>query len=133
MAKYKIRNIWSFYQNNLLKWFFIFRRTSLHALRFPIPLLKSNLWSYWKWLTEKYGHFSWRQKREICFPYNTFVFIFVNNKICFSKYIEMELKIFLITSWIIFRMEKLKHRLFSIKWTGSYYMQINNTYIICTK
>ena len=56
----------------LPKWFFIFkqlkemqnkyypdnknlvcfcRRTSLHALMFPISLLKTNLWWYWKWQT----------------------------------------------------------------------------------
>ena len=40
-----------------------------------VSLQKRNLWSYWKWQTfeEKIGHFTWRQKIETYFPYNTFV------------------------------------------------------------
>ena len=86
-------NIWSFYQNILQKMgmrnssqtilpflrlekcqdkyypgnlnFMSFCRRTLHVLMFSIPVLKSNLWSYWKWQTleEKTTcHISWRQK-----------------------------------------------------------------------
>ena len=57
-----------------------------------------------KLLKEKYGHFSRRQKIEIYFPYNTFVSYILNKEISFfQEYIEMELKIFFITSEGLYR------------------------------
>ena len=50
------------------------RRTSLRSLMFPISLLKSicDHINNEKVFKEKYGHFSWRQKIENYFPYNSF-------------------------------------------------------------
>ena len=93
----------------LLEWFFIIKQlkkcqsdyypdnlrlisfcrpTSLYVLMFSISLLKTNLWSYWKW--HSFEGIIWPLKKEIYFHYTYLFLIFV------KKELEMELKIFFI-------------------------------------